>query len=77
MMNVDNVMAAIRLAHLDAIETVEVSVEDLVELVRFIEEQKGQLQKISHKIINKDIQISGLIADSLMKPYIPKLDTYI
>ena len=77
MMNVDNILQAIRLIHLDSIETVEVSVEDLVQLVRYIEEQRAQLQKISHKMINKDIQISGLIAEQLMKPYTPKLDKYI
>ncbi len=77
MMNVDNVMQAIRLAHLDSVESVEVEVIDLVELVRHIEYQKAQLQEMSLKMVNKNIEISNLMAEGLMKPRLQKLDEYV
>ena len=77
MMNVDNITQAIRLAHLDSVESVETSIEDLVALVRHIEYQKAQLQEMSLKMVNKNIEISNLMAEGLMKPRLQKLDEYV
>ena len=76
-MDVDNIMQAIRLAHLDGVESVETSVEDLVALIRHIEYQKAQLQEISHKVVNKNIEIANLVAEGLMKPRLQRLDEYV
>ena len=71
-----NLRQAIKLADLDTVKELTISIEDLLLLTSTIGKLETELILARGKAIEKDIQIANLVSEGLAMKLAPKLDKY-
>ena len=74
--NLTNLRQAIKLANLDCIKDLTISMEDLLLLDKSLADLEQQAIILKGKSIEKDIQIANLVSESINMRLAPKLDKY-